>query len=345
MLELIAIFLLILVSLLIWQFLRGHKKIITQGVKITASRYGLEEEEVHYELPDSQSTRVLAEFRAPYALFLERVRGRLGIAAGVVIAAAAGFSVSQYAFAPNADVSDAGSVEAKFASGLSVGYQAVGRDAVDRVISQIKDQKDDIQYLRVEDVQLSDLGIIGNLKYLKSLNLDGTLVDDLTPIRHLKTLTALDLGRTPFYDASQLAYFPDLRWLDLSETKVFDFAPLSEIITLQSLDLENVEIDDLAPLSELANLRRLNLAQTSVANLEPLSELAKLEELDLGWTKVHDLEPLHGLTSLRMLDLSKTPVAPDQIERLQRRLAEMGNSDLEIRISPGWGAEERDPTS
>ena len=72
---------------------------------------------------------------------------------------------------------------------------------------------------------------------LQKLRLDGTQVSDLSPLRGLANLKGLYLIGTQVIDVSPLQGLMVLRALDLAGTPVTDLSPLKELINLTQLNL------------------------------------------------------------------------------------------------------------
>jgi Leucine Rich repeats (2 copies) len=340
----------------VWKFVKDYGELIKSGFGSVARRYGLQE----------AGTDFVYQYQRRYFRPFEiRNVPRPWLSAavlGVVVLLAAVAAGVYYSSAAIGAISNVGDIVAEDISGNRVQFTVHSEDELDRILAKLKQRPEPVNTLHF-NVNITDLREVGRLTGLTSLDLDSTSVDNLEPLRNLESLTALDLGKTPFYDMDQIKYFPKLEWLDLSETKTRSFEPLSGLSQLQSLDLAATEIADLSPIRSLRKLKRLNLSRTNISDVRPLKELVQLEELDLSETEisdigalsaltklkdldlsetnVRDVAPLYGLSSLRWLDLSETSIEGPEIEALRERMAELGNTAVQIKLSgdpPGLGA-------
>jgi len=167
----------------------------------------------------------------------------------------------------------------------------------------------ELEWLKLDSTQVSDLAPLAGLSKLETLNLYNTQVSELAPLAGLTNLETLYLDNTQVSDLAPLARLTNLMRLDLDNTQVSDLAPLASLTNLETLRLNNTQVSDLAPLAGLTNLEWLGLNNTEVSNLTPLAGLTDLTTLRLANTYVSDLAPLAGLTKLMRLDLDNTQVS------------------------------------
>jgi hypothetical protein len=120
------------------------------------------------------------------------------------------------------------------------------------------------------NASLADVGILGSLPGLQTLDFVATAVSDLSPLAGLSTL----------------------RCLSVASTRVSDLTPLASLSGLQALNAYATQITDLTPLAGLSTLMRLRVSSTKVSDVSPLARLAGLQMLDVGGTQVTDLSPL-----------------------------------------------------
>ncbi len=165
-----------------------------------------------------------------------------------------------------------------------------------------------LNYLFLQNIQVSDLAPLAGLNQLNYLDLNNTQVSDLSPLAALKQLKTLNLNNIQVSDLNPLAGLTQLNSLNLNNIQVSDLNPLAGLTQLNSLDLRNTQVSDLNPLAGLTQLNSLELRNTQVSDLNPLAGLTQLNSLDLTNTQVSDLNPLAGLTQLNSLDLTNTQV-------------------------------------
>ena len=234
----------------------------------------------------------------------------------------------------------------------------------------------DLQYTRVTDAWLKELGQFKNLHTLdlsftavtntglnelaqfanlQSLNLSGTKVtgERLKELAPLTNLHTLNLSRVAVNDTNLKALAPltNLHTLDLSFTQVTDPGPreLVSLKNLQTLNLSNTTVTDagLRAVAPLTSLRSLFLSGTAVtdAGLKELAPLKHLQSLNLSRTAVTDagLKELAPFQYLRTLTLERTQVTDETCASCAHRpAARAGVAHAEGGIVPKTPA--RSPT-
>ncbi|MEM8539464.1 MAG: leucine-rich repeat domain-containing protein [Pseudomonadota bacterium] len=100
---------------------------------------------------------------------------------------------------------------------------------------------------------------IGQVTQLEYLSLNNTNITDLRPLRGLENLTRLELGQTPVKDLTPLAELSSLRDLSLHRSWAFDLSPLSNLSNLEDLNLSYTAVQSLEPLVKLRNVEQLTL--------------------------------------------------------------------------------------
>jgi len=161
-----------------------------------------------------------------------------------------------------------------------------------------------LQYLYLGDNQISDLSPLAGLINLRELNLYNNQISDLSPLVGLTNLRRLGLYDNQISDLSPLACLTNLLVLWLKNNQISDLSPLAGLTNLQYLYLWSNQINDLSPLEGLTNLQFIHLSDNQISDLSPLAGLTNLHELELGSNQISDLSPLAVLTNLNFLDLS-----------------------------------------
>ena len=100
---------------------------------------------------------------------------------------------------------------------------------------------------------------IGRVTQLEYLLLNNTNVTDLRPLIGLQNLKRLELGQTPVKDLTPLTELSGLRYLSLHRSWAFDLTPLSQLSNLEDLNLAYTAVQSLAPLTKLRNIGQLTL--------------------------------------------------------------------------------------
>lgn len=182
-----------------------------------------------------------------------------------------------------------------------------------------------LQTLWLTGTQVADITPLAGLTALQTLGLDDTRVVDVSSLAGLTALQALSLGGKQTGDISTLAGLITLQTLWLSNTLVVDISPLAGLKALQTLFLSNTQVADISPLAGLNVLQKLRLDDTRVADITPVAGLTALQEFWLYGTQVTDISPLMGLTLLQTLGLNSTQVTD---LRPLRDLTELGSRKL-----------------
>ncbi|EAF9641306.1 hypothetical protein A6I69_13080 [Listeria monocytogenes] len=165
--------------------------------------------------------------------------------------------------------------------------------------------------LNLDDNQISDISPLSNLTNLPYLNLASNhQISDISPLSNLTSLTYLNLGINQISDISPLSNLTNLTYLFLYSNQISDISPLSNLTNLTDLNLSNNQISDIIPLSNLTNLTDLNLASNhQISDISPLSNLTSLTDLNLGTNQISDISPLSNLTNLTYLPLYSNQIS------------------------------------
>ena len=141
---------------------------------------------------------------------------------------------------------------------------------------------------------IQDIGPIGQLSELKSLNLSGANVQDLSVLRNLTELEYLNLANTKTRDLTPLKYSTKIEQLNLSHTKIHNISVIEKMVALKSLELAGTNLNDFSPISQLSLLQKVDLNKTNLSNLEALGKLKQLDDLDLSNTRIQSLNFIEG---------------------------------------------------
>jgi len=175
----------------------------------------------------------------------------------------------------------------------------------------------------------ADIGPIGGLSNLTSLELRGLQGNSLAPISNVTTLTSLDLPDAVGTDWATLASLTQLEHVDLSgsnvdtidwlgsathladvrlrETSVTDASALVGK-PLTHLTLDDSGMTDLGWLRSLLHARELSLRGLGITDLSFLGDISELEALHLDNNDIDDLGPLYGAPALSTLTFSGNQV-------------------------------------
>lgn len=127
-----------------------------------------------------------------------------------------------------------------------------------------------------------DIGALGGLTKLESLQLGDIVIDDVSALSGLTNLKSLSIwGGGQLGDLTPLAGLVNLEALTLHDNRITDVSPLSGLTKLVYLDLADNQIADVSPLADLTGLTRLYLEGNPVSDYSPLAGIrANLEEWD-----------------------------------------------------------------
>jgi hypothetical protein len=158
----------------------------------------------------------------------------------------------------------------------------------------LKDLKK-LEWLNLNNNQISDLTSFQNLTSLRGLFLSGTSnpYTDITPIAGLTQLEQLDIGGHDLGDIDFLADFSKLTrlWTWNNNLTVADLAVLNgKAITW--LNIDGNDITSLSFVSNFPNLESLEVRRLGLSDITPLRTLTELFELGLEENNIADITPL-----------------------------------------------------
>lgn len=183
-------------------------------------------------------------------------------------------------------------------------------------------QCQNIQYLSLGGLELTDLEELSACTNLLALKLSGVPLESLELLRPLQALENLSLIGYASLDITPLADLPMLKTLILSNCDLLSLDPLAQLPALKNLKLDNGAMyPSLEPLAEIGleylslNAGRLRLSTEVYDHLDytPLTKIPTLVYLDLeNHRKVNaDLctAILQNAPELRYLRVNQTPAA------------------------------------
>ncbi|MCC5978117.1 MAG: hypothetical protein JJU21_08655 [Salinarimonas sp.] len=161
---------------------------------------------------------------------------------------------------------------------------------------------------------------LGEITNLQMLRLNDTQISDLEPLSDIVSILRLYLHNTPVNDLAPVVGLTKLLALDLSGTKVSDLAPLAGQSNLQALSLHHTQVTDLRLLTLLEQLGEGTLifktgedAGLSFKNTPATARDGRLAELaDIEQNRERTRETLAYLRSLPPWPKPYTPAyTPD----------------------------------
>ncbi|MDU5587117.1 MAG: albumin-binding GA domain-containing protein [Finegoldia magna] len=141
---------------------------------------------------------------------------------------------------------------------------------------------------------------------LEKLKVNENEISDLTPLKDLKNLKYLELQRNRIVDVSPLANLKNLEFLKLYNNIIENVEPLKDLTNLTGLDLHNNVkvrkengkrinydgITDISSLKNLTNLTFFDISANRIENVDILLGMEKINHLDFSDNKIKDYSKL-----------------------------------------------------
>ncbi|MFR6598815.1 MAG: cell wall-binding repeat-containing protein, partial [Finegoldia magna] len=141
---------------------------------------------------------------------------------------------------------------------------------------------------------------------LEKLKVNENEISDLTPLKDLKNLKYLELQRNRIVDVSPLANLKNLEFLKLYNNIIENVEPLKDLTNLTGLDLHNnvkvrkengkrINYDGITDISSLKNLTKLTFFDVSanrIENVDIILGMEKINHLDFSDNKISDYSKL-----------------------------------------------------
>ncbi len=169
-------------------------------------------------------------------------------------------------------------------------------------------QFEQLKYLYLIGIKLSDITILSELKNLIWLDLSSNEINDISALSELENLIWLSLNSNEISDISAPGKLENLRALELDSNKLNNISALSELENLRVLKLDSNKLNDISALGKLENLTELSLNSNEISDISALSELENLIWLELDFNEINDVSALSRLESLRTLKLASNKI-------------------------------------
>lgn len=141
---------------------------------------------------------------------------------------------------------------------------------------------------------------------LEKLKVNENEISDLNPLKDLKNLKYLELQRNRILDVSPLANLKNLEFLKLYNNIIENVEPLKDLTNLTGLDLHNnvkvkkeggkrINYDGITDISSLKNLTKLTFFDVSanrIENVDIILGMEKINHLDFSDNKIKDYSKL-----------------------------------------------------
>lgn len=119
-----------------------------------------------------------------------------------------------------------------------------------------------LEVLKMNDVQISDITPLAQLRNLKELYSSNNPISNLKPLSNLKKLNILDLSNTLVRNLNEIRALPNIGVLSIAGTRVRNLRALSNMHSLRQLHCYNTRIRSLRPIENLKNLELLRSYNT-----------------------------------------------------------------------------------
>ena len=150
---------------------------------------------------------------------------------------------------------------------------------------------------------------------LEKLKVNENEISDLTPLKDLKNLKYLELQRNRIVDVSPLANLKNLEFLKLYNNIIENVEPLKDLTNLTGLDLHNnvkvkkegqnnINYDGITDISSLKNLTKLTFFDVSanrIENVDIILGMEKINSLDFSDNKIKDYSKLANYILPRLM--------------------------------------------
>jgi len=157
----------------------------------------------------------------------------------------------------------------------------------------------------VDSFSLGSPDFVINLAGLQYLELDDDQITNISPVANLSALIRLAVDNNSISTCPSPVSLPNLGELDMNGNPIQDLAFISEVPSVQVLGMSDTRIQDISPLVFLGtNLLALGLNDDNLTNPDLLVNFTSLFDLYLNGTPICDVNFLKGKTKLTNLALN-----------------------------------------
>jgi len=143
-----------------------------------------------------------------------------------------------------------------------------------------------------------DMAQLKYMKNLERLRINADEISDLTPLSELTSLKSLSLFAPPIGDLTPLSKLTRLESLTVYGNQISNITPLSGLTRLNRLNLNGNQISDITPLSGLTSLTYLSLYGNQISDITPLSGLTGLTDVHLDNNPITDWSPVSHIENV-----------------------------------------------
>lgn len=193
--------------------------------------------------------------------------------------------------------------ELKNLTKLEAQRSKTGRAITDTDLGELAERMPNLNDLRLNGQQITDITPLLNLSHLETLDLSDNPVSSVSGLSGLPRLTDLSLNGTNVTVLPQLAGKDNIR-LDAGGLEIRDVSALANVNSFDQLLIDSVPISSLLPLLTGKPIRELNW--TGIEELSSIGQLAGLRarKLDVCWSwNLTSLEGCEALTATTTLNL------------------------------------------
>lgn len=168
---------------------------------------------------------------------------------------------------------------------------------------------DQLEILRLRNIELNDLQFLSELNNLKTLSIDNVKMKQFLQFES-KRLIHLSFAFTNISDFNFVGKYRGLEYLSLigNSGKIDNIEWISGLHNLREIRLSGGELNDISPLVNLTELRQLYLNNLALTDISKLVKLNKLEKLELPNNHIQDILPVRKLIFLRKIDLNRNQI-------------------------------------
>jgi internalin A len=175
-----------------------------------------------------------------------------------------------------------------------------------------------VKSLSIESSLLTDLTPLRGYTTLESLSVRGPHITDLTPILGNQNLRELTISAQQTFGLSALSILPNLKSLTVIGQGNIDVTSVGQLARLETLEIVFATNFDASPLQNLHELRSLQIQGLGISPIFPLTvikdmdvigTLQKLDKLTLGGITQSDIGFVRGLSSLEELNIGSMPIS------------------------------------
>ena len=185
-----------------------------------------------------------------------------------------------------------------------------------------------LNMLSFEECNMTELNMLDGLTELESLWIEKCDVSKAGEIVNVKSLKELEIEDTLLAgNAEELEIIfencPNIEELKLSseERNLNDLNFLRNAKNLEVLSVKNQSFTDYSAIAECLKLKNLSLSGCNISDVGMLTELNNLEYLNLDGTNVSEAKDILKLKNLKSLSVTNTPLAEneEQLELIQKK--------------------------